>query len=119
MNSLKTEEDQQQTKLINRLQKDIYRRVSFARAFAKTKIIPKPPVTKTEKIDNENIKKMESAVQKVFGNPEPIVTPKFSTTRTVKVNKVGCAFPMVIWSEFRMGQYRDDDHREDAPHFCC
>ena len=24
---------------------------------------------------------------------------------------------MVIWSEFRMGQYRDDDHREDAPHF--
>ena len=24
---------------------------------------------------------------------------------------------MVIWSEFRMGKYRDDDHREDAPHF--
>ena len=24
---------------------------------------------------------------------------------------------MIIWSEFRMGQYRDDDHREDAPHF--
>ena len=24
---------------------------------------------------------------------------------------------MVIWSEFRMGQDRDDDHREDAPHF--
>ena len=24
---------------------------------------------------------------------------------------------MVISSEFRMGQYRDDDHREDAPHF--
>ena len=31
--------------------------------------------------------------------------------------KVGCVFPMVIWSEFRMGQYRDDDHREDTPHF--
>ena len=24
---------------------------------------------------------------------------------------------MVIWSEFHMGQYRVDDHREDAPHF--
>ena len=24
---------------------------------------------------------------------------------------------MAISSEFRMGQYRDDDHREDAPHF--
>ena len=31
--------------------------------------------------------------------------------------KVGCVFQMVIWSEFRMGQYSDDDHREDAPHF--
>ena len=25
-------------------------------------------------------------------------------------------FPMIIWSEFRMMQYRDDDHREDTPH---
>ena len=24
---------------------------------------------------------------------------------------------MVILSEFRMRQYRDDDHQEDAPHF--
>ena len=24
---------------------------------------------------------------------------------------------MVIWSEFPMGQYRDDKHRENAPHF--
>ena len=31
--------------------------------------------------------------------------------------EVGCIFPMVISSEFRMGQYRDDDHSEDAPHF--
>ena len=34
-------------------------------------------------------------------------------------SKVGCIFPMIILSEFRMGQYRDDDHREDAPHFTC
>ena len=31
--------------------------------------------------------------------------------------KVGCVFPMVISSDFRMGQHRDDDHQEDAPHF--
>ena len=28
--------------------------------------------------------------------------------------KVGCVFPMIIWAEFRMGQYRDEDHRKDA-----
>ena len=34
-----------------------------------------------------------------------------------KNDTVGCIFPMVISSEFRMDQHRDDDHREDAPHF--
>ena len=24
---------------------------------------------------------------------------------------------MVIWSEFHLGKYTNDDHREDAPHF--
>ena len=33
--------------------------------------------------------------------------------------KVGRVFPMVIWSEFRLGEYRNDDHRENAPHFTC
>ena len=32
-------------------------------------------------------------------------------------NKLGCAFPMVISSDFRVGQHRDDDHEEDAPYF--
>ena len=32
-------------------------------------------------------------------------------------NKVGCVFPVVIWSEFCLEQHRDDDHREDAAHF--
>ena len=32
-------------------------------------------------------------------------------------NKVGCVLPMVIWPELRLGQDRDDDHWEDAPHF--
>ena len=31
--------------------------------------------------------------------------------------KVECVFPEVIWSEFRLGQYRDDDHREGASYF--
>ena len=31
--------------------------------------------------------------------------------------KVGCAILKVISSEFRMRQYRDDDHREDASNF--
>ena len=30
---------------------------------------------------------------------------------------VGCAFPMVISSDFHMGKYRDDNHEEDAPYF--
>ena len=30
---------------------------------------------------------------------------------------MGFIFPMVISSEFSMGQYREDVHREDAPHF--
>ena len=33
------------------------------------------------------------------------------------LTKVGCIFSIVISSEYRMGKYRDDDHREDAPHF--
>ena len=33
-------------------------------------------------------------------------------------SKEGYVFP-VIWSEYRMGQYRDDGHRENASHFIC
>ena len=32
-------------------------------------------------------------------------------------DKLGCVFPMVISSDFRMGEHRDDDHEEDAPYF--
>ena len=35
----------------------------------------------------------------------------------ISMSKVGCVFPIVIWFEFRVRQYRDDDHREDASHF--
>ena len=37
--------------------------------------------------------------------------------KSISVNKVGCVFSLVISSEFRMGKYREDDHREDALHF--
>ena len=35
----------------------------------------------------------------------------------IQYTKVGRVFRMVMSSEFRMGQYIDDDHREDVPHF--
>ena len=31
--------------------------------------------------------------------------------------KVGCTFTMVISPWFRMGQYRDGDHGQEAPYF--
>ena len=36
---------------------------------------------------------------------------------TTHDDKVGCVLLMVIWSEKRMGRYRDSDYREHAPHF--
>ena len=33
--------------------------------------------------------------------------------------KRGCVFPMVIWPEFRMGQYRVNDHPYHGPQFTC
>ena len=35
----------------------------------------------------------------------------------IPVIKVGCIFPVVISFEFRVKQYRDDDHCEDTPQF--
>ena len=47
------------------------------------------------------------------------VLTKFVKYRYVEgqFGKAGCVFLMVIWSEFRTKQYRDDEHREDAPHY--
>ena len=36
---------------------------------------------------------------------------------SIEEGNVGYVFPRVIWLQFRMRQYRDDDHQEDAPHF--
>ena len=35
----------------------------------------------------------------------------------IQSDKVGCAFPMVISSDFCMGKHIDDDHEENAPYF--
>ena len=37
--------------------------------------------------------------------------------RRILIFKAGCAFPMIISSNFRMGKHRDDDHEVDAPYF--
>ena len=34
----------------------------------------------------------------------------------IKIAKVGRVIPTVIWSEFRLAKYRDDDDQEDTPH---
>ena len=46
-----------------------------------------------------------------------ILQPGKSILSQNTLHKVECIFPMVILSDFRTGQYRDDDHWEDAPHF--
>ena len=58
---------------------------------------------------------LHSDLSKLNGN---FPTSNLSSKKNSKFSKykVRC-FPMVIWSEFRMGQYRDDDHREDALQF--
>ena len=41
----------------------------------------------------------------------------YGLTEFLKKRKVRWVFPVVISLKFRMGQYRDGLHREDAPHF--
>ena len=42
---------------------------------------------------------------------------KLGHSWSLSKSKVGRAFPMVIWSDFRMGNHRADDHEGDAPYF--
>ena len=52
-----------------------------------------------------------------FSVHDPTQTKLRPNYKLAELTKLGCVFAMVIWSEFRMGQYRDRDHREDAPDF--
>ena len=38
-------------------------------------------------------------------------------TKGIIALALGCVFPMVIGSEFHMGQYTDDEHRDESCHF--
>ena len=42
---------------------------------------------------------------------------KIAFLEDYQIIKVGRFFPMVISSDFRMGEHRDDDHEEDTPYF--
>ena len=57
----------------------------------------------------------------VIGSPDKWGSNESTNEGVLRIDsrdgKVECFYQMVIWSEFRMGQYRDDDHREDAFHF--
>ena len=44
-------------------------------------------------------------------NPQILKLQAIELVPLISVCKEGCDFPMVIWSEFRMRQYRDNDHR--------
>ena len=51
---------------------------------------------------------------------KPLDTPNINAQVEFQIgisDKVGRVFSMVIWSEFRMGQYRENHHREDASQF--
>ena len=53
-----------------------------------------------------------------FITKRPVRAPIIqSSTEFPTDNKVQCVFLMVIWPEFHIERYRDDGHREDAPHF--
>ena len=51
---------------------------------------------------------------------KPLDTPNINAQVEFQIgvsHKVRRVLSMVIWSEFYMGQYRDNHHREDAPQF--
>ena len=67
-------------------------------------------------ISKERLEKQP--IQDQLGNPfSPRFHPSFHPNRSRPITKLGCVFPMVISSDFRMGEHRDDDHEEDAPYF--
>ena len=52
-----------------------------------------------------------------LANGDPKAYSYFCQGHGSRLSKLGCVFPMVISSDFRMGEHRDDDHEEDAPYF--
>ena len=53
-------------------------------------------------------------------NYKNLFCPMPSTVEALLIDstdKVGCAFPMAIWSKVRMRQHRDDGYQGDTSHF--
>ena len=74
--------------------------------------LPTADGSRQSRLDKENAEK-EVANKNVWA--ERMSKQKKEDTDN-DVSKVGC-FSVVVWSESRMGQYRNDDHRKDASHF--
>ena len=63
-----------------------------------------------------NRKHGRASSDQIFESPDDVLKP-LPRFNKIQACKVGCIFAIVISSESSMEQYRDDDHREDAPHF--
>ena len=63
-----------------------------------------------------NRKHGRASSDQIFESPDDVLKP-LPRFYKIQACKVGCIFVIVISSELRMGQYGDDDYREDAPHF--
>ena len=61
--------------------------------------------------DQENIENLPTKPGKT---PKRWSSVRFYLNVKWTLIKVDSVFPMVIWPEFRMGQYREDDHGEDG-----
>ena len=65
--------------------------------------------------------KLKNSLQSIETFPIQIPTKYFKMTyfalEMTLYNKVGRVFSMVIWSDFRVGQYQEHDHQEDASQF--
>ena len=75
--------------------------------------LPTADGSRQSRLDKENAEK-EVANKNVWA--ERMSKQKKEDTDN-DVSNVGCVFSVVVWSDSRMGQYRDDYHRKDAPHF--
>ena len=75
--------------------------------------LPTADGSRQSRLDKENAEK-EVANKNVWA--ERMSKQKKEDTDN-DVSNVGCVFSVVVWSDSRMRQYRDDYHRKDAPHF--
>ena len=88
---------------------------------------PTPPAAEPVKADTQPAKIEAPAPTSAIAPTAPVQNQKTQENNPVGVSnlvhltfnyyKVECVFPMVISSDFRTRQHRDDDHLEHASHF--